>query len=271
MGIMDIFLGGEGFSFKIYASTPHTTERQGFLKVDKVSVNVKNLDIKLKESNHKLIFNLFKPMLFSVLRPAVEKVLEKQVRESFDQTDAFIYKVHTEAKRAGKVTREDPENAPSIYSRYVDAFRKTLADKRQKTEAIKHRDTKMQVTMTTHKSLLKDIKLPGGITNKATQYKELAAKGERWESAIFDIGDAAPSRDLPKPAKISRKPHNTAANTLRDRGDQSTTNGYAMMSGTQRNVGLGRDGDFTKQVDQAFSPNGSTDLAAPTPVNTRKA
>lgn len=258
-GIVDILLGGDGFSFKIYASTPRATERQGFLKVDKVSVNVKNLDIKLKESNHKLLFNLFKPMLFSVLRPAVEKVLEKEIRENFDQADAFIYQVHTEAKRADKVTSKDSENAPSIYSRYVDAFRKGIADKKQKAEA-KHSDTKMQVTMTEHKSL-KDIKLPGGITNKAIQYKELATKGERWESAIFDIGDATPSRNLPKSAKISRKPHNTVDSTLRDRDDQGT-NGYSMPSGSQRNAGPGRERDFTKQVDQAFSTNGSTDLAA---------
>ncbi|KAJ0420105.1 hypothetical protein BJY00DRAFT_143092 [Aspergillus carlsbadensis] len=216
-GIMDIFLGGEGFSFKIAASKAQKKDRQNFVKLDKVTVKVDDIDIKLKKSKHKVLFTVFKPMLFRVVRPVIQRVLEQQIRDAFSKGDAFAYDVHQEAKRVKGQVQENPEDAPNIYNRYINALRGKMEEGKRQAQQAAQRDTKVQTTTTLKGSLFPDIKLPGGITTKATEYDELARKGDRWESPIFTIGSASESSNIPKPDDITRKPHETAEGKLRDR------------------------------------------------------
>lgn len=256
-GVMDIFLGGEGFSFKIAASNAQKKDRQNFVKLDKVSVNIDDIDIKLKKSKHKVLFTVFKPLLFRTVRPVLQKVLEKQVRDAFTRGDAFAYEVHQEAKRAqeqaAQEIKENPKDAPNTYNRYMSAFRARMEERKrqaqQKAEQAAKRDTKVQTTTTLSGSLFPDIKLPGGITTKASEYEEIAKKGERWESPIFSIGSASESTDIPKPDAITRKPHSAAEARLRDRnatgdaadgaatGTSLTTGGTAVTNGQAKHYG----------------------------------
>ncbi|RDW94166.1 uncharacterized protein DSM5745_01488 [Aspergillus mulundensis] len=230
-GVMDIFLGGDGISFKIAASTAQNEDRQNFVKVDKVSVKLDDIDIKLKKSKHKILFTLFKPLLFKTVRPALQKAVEKQIRDAFEKADAYAYEVHQEAQRVKGQVKENPEDAPNIYNRYMNALRAKMEEARRKAQEAQQqaaqRDSKVQTTTTMKASLFPDIKLPGGITTKATEYEELSRKGERWESPIFGIGSASESTDIPKPAEITRKPHNTAEGKLRDRQPAGYENGSA--------------------------------------------
>jgi hypothetical protein len=98
-GLADIFLGGSGFSFKMKMSTAEKTDRQKFFKVDKVDVDVKNFNIKLKESRHKLLFRMFKPIMLRVLRPALQKALEKQIKDQANQFDTFAWQIKQESNR----------------------------------------------------------------------------------------------------------------------------------------------------------------------------
>lgn len=99
-GVADIFLGGTGFSFKIKMSTADKSDRQNFFKVDKVDVDVKNFNIKLKQSRHKLLFGVAKPLMLKVLRPGLQKALEKQIKDQFHQFDTLLWQVKQEADRA---------------------------------------------------------------------------------------------------------------------------------------------------------------------------
>jgi Family of unknown function (DUF5923)/Protein of unknown function (DUF4449) len=132
-GVMDIYLGGEGFSFKIAASNAHKKDRQHFAKIDKVTVDVKNLKIKIKQSKHKLLFSIVKPILLKVMRPVIQKVLEKQIRDSFTQADAYFYDIHLEAQRAVDRAKAnpDPENVTNIYKEYVTAIQKKMTAKKE--------------------------------------------------------------------------------------------------------------------------------------------
>lgn len=262
-GIMDIFLGGEGFSFKIAASTADKNDKQHFVKLDKISVNIKNMDIKLRKSKHKALFATFKPMLFRVVRPALEKVIEGQIRNAFEKGDAYAHEIQTEATKAQEAAREDPENAPSILSRYADAMRSRAQAKAKKAEAVVTR-TKVQTVMTLHDSMFPDIKLPGGVSSKATEYVDLANKGERWESPIFSIGHARESSNIPTPGPITRKAP-TADGIASSSGVAETvghtnghTNGHTDVTHTNGTNGIngvtgttGTNG-FSREVDQAF-------------------
>jgi hypothetical protein len=125
------------------------------------------------------------------------------------------------------------------------------------------------MAVTTQDSIFQNISLPGGISTKATEFKELAAKGDKWESPVFGLGSAQESTDLPKLVPVTRKPHSTAAGTVRG-GNHSTssmntsafdsnasttaTSGKSSAnSGTtgmnSSNTGTSR---FSNQVDQAF-------------------
>jgi hypothetical protein len=280
IGVMDIILGGEGFGFKIAASTANKEDKQHFVKLDKVSVNIKNMDIKLKKSKHKLLFATFKPLLFKVVRPALEKVIEAQIRQAFTDGDAYAHEIHKEALRAQEAAREDPENAPSILSRYADAMRARAQAKAKKAEAIVSR-TKVQTVMTLHDSIFPDIKLPGGISSKATEYAELAAKGEKWESPIFSIGDASESKNIPSAGDVTRKPHTTAtdragpagaagaagaaaAGGIATTGVATTTGGASTLPGT--NGATKVDGypsrGFSDELDEAFVGDKTNALGA---------
>ena len=226
-GIMDIFMGGEGFSFKMALETADKSDRQHFFKVTSVKVDIKNLKLKLKKSNHKLLFNIFKPTLMSVVKPALTKVIEKQLKDSFQQADGFLFEVNKQAQAAADEIQDDPSKAPNIYSRYVTAFQQRLAEGKKKTADVVS-DKKANLAMTNHDSILPQIKLPGGISSKATEYQDLAAKGDRWESPVFGLGSAAESTNIPKTAAISRKPHTSTTPALRDGSAvDSSSNGAA--------------------------------------------
>ena len=279
-GVMDIFMGGTGLSFKIAMETADKSDRQHFFKINTVSVDVKNLKIKLKQSNHKLLFNVFKPLLFSVVRPVVQKVLEKQIRDSVHQADGMAYEIHLEAERAAAAVKNDPENAPNIYSRYVTAAQNKFAKGQQKTQEVAG-DKKVNVAMTQHDSIFKDVKLPGGISTKATDWKTLASQGEKWESHVFTIGSAAETSNLPRVSPITRRAHNAASGGVRGpqnvepgqstlgQAESRTGNaGYGQTSGNEYAQGTGAEygqsngsNGFSNQVNQAFDNNASQDFS----------
>jgi len=134
LGVADILLGGSGFSFKLKMSTADKSDKQNFFKVDKVDVDVKNINIKLKQSKHKLLFGIAKPLLLKVMRPALQKAIEKVIKEKFHEVDTLAYQIKLEADRAQKEILENPEDAPNIYSRYVTAAQKKFMEGKQKAQ-----------------------------------------------------------------------------------------------------------------------------------------
>ena len=241
-GVMDIFMGGTGLSFKIAMETADPSDRQHFFKINTVVVDVKNLNIKLKQSNHKLLFNLFKPLLFKVVRPVVQKVLEKQIRDSLHQFDGMAYEIKLEADRATAAAKNNPEEAQNIYNRYVQAAQKKFTQGKKKSEAMAS-DKQVNVAMTQHDSIFKDIKLPGGISTKATEYKTLAAQGEKWQSPVFSIGSARESTNLPHAQPIKRKAHNAASGGVR--GPQNIEPGQSTLGQAQPRTGGGYNDDMS--------------------------
>ncbi|KAK4691256.1 hypothetical protein P7C71_g5702, partial [Lecanoromycetidae sp. Uapishka_2] len=281
-GVMDIFMGGSGFSFKIAMETADKSDRQHFFKINTVTVDIKSLTIKLKQSKHKTLFNLFRPLMFAVLRPAVGKVLEKLIKDQVHNADGKAYEIYQEAERAGRAAQNDPENAPNIYSRYVTAAQTTLTQKQQKAQDVAS-DKKANVAMTQMDSIFPQIKLPGGISTKATEYKALAAKGDKWESPIFGIGSAAETSNLPRISPVNRKPHGSSKGGVRGpqnlEAGQSTfgqaeprvDQGYGQDQsyGQGQNYGQGQSygnttngsSGFSNQVNQAFDTTGSDSYA----------
>lgn len=243
-GIMDIFLGGEGFGFKAAASIPRKDEKEQFIRLDKIDVKIDKLDIKLRKSKHKLLFQTFRPLLFRIVRPALEKVVEQKIREAFVNGDNFAKEIHTEAKKAqDNAKKANPEDDTSIYSRYLEVFRKKMDQKKQAAQAEAKRDTKVQASATLRDSQFPDIKLPGGLTTKATEYAERAEKGEGWQSDIFSVGSAAESKDIPAPEPVTRKsPRSTGGTTSAAAATAATAGGGGAAAG-----------GFTDEINNAFN------------------
>lgn len=235
-GVMDIFLGGEGFSFKIAARNAQKNDRTHFVAVDKVDVAIKNLNIKIKQSNHKLLFKIAKPLVLKVMRPVIQKVLEKQIKDAFERADAFAYSVHQDALKAKEAAKDDPENAANIFQTYFNSYQNLMTQKKEKAQA-RASKTNVNVAMTKEDSIFKNISLPGGISTKATEYKQLAAKGDRWESPIFAIGSAKASSDIPKLQQVTRKPHGTSR--ARVQGGNHPNSASDFSSGTTGAAGAG--------------------------------
>jgi hypothetical protein len=292
-GVADIFLGGSGFSFKLKMSTADSKDRQNFFKVDKVEVDVKNFNIKVKESKHKLLFGLFKGVMLKVMRPALQKVIEKLIKEKFHELDTLAYEIKQEADRAQQEVLENPEDAPNIYSRYVASAQKQMMQGKQKAEQVASQ-TKVNVAVTKEDSIFPNIHLKGGISTKATEYKKLAEQGEEWRSPIFKLGDAPISTDITDAPQVTRKDHQVTTGGVRGPQNvgntESATNQShdpaAQLIGQQTNGqtnghtngftnGNTMNGQFGKQVDQAFGKttenSGQTTLGANNPVLTGNA
>jgi hypothetical protein len=271
LGVADIFMGGEGLSFKIKAETADKKDRQNFFKIEKVDVDIKHVNIKLKKSKHKLLFALAKPIILKALRPGLQKALEKQIKDSATQLDKILYEIKQEADKAQADFEADPtpENAQNIYQRYATAANKRIMQGKQKKAELEERtkDTKVNAAVTKQTSIFPEINLPGGISTKATEYKELASKGDKWESPVFSIGSAKETTNLPTAPKITRKPHSTAqgysSKSAAVPGVGASSASYGNQPSNQPPIGSGGFGQqapglasgtqgFSNQVDDAF-------------------
>jgi len=230
IGVMDVLLGGEGFGFKLQLSTAEKHDRAQFFKVDTVKVNVKHLNIKLKQSKHKALFGLFKPLLLKVLKPVIVKVLEQQISHTFSDLDAFCYRVYQEEQKVERELKDNPnpENAQNIYRHYYKAFQKELMARKQQANAMTS-DKHAKMAVTTEDSMFSHIKLPGGISTRATEFKNMACQGDRWESDVFSIGSASPTTHLPQPVPVTRKSPHAHRRNVKDR--DTSADGHSRDSG----------------------------------------
>jgi len=301
-GVMDIFLGGTGLSFKIAMETADKSDSQHFFKINTVVVDIKNMNIKVKQSNHKLLFGLFKPLLLKVMRPVIQKVVEKQLRDNLHQLDAMLFRVKKEADRAQEEAKNnpDPEHIQNMYQRYFTAFQQQLQKAQQKKDemAQANADKKVNMALTQHDSMFKNIQLPGGISTKATEYRNLASKGDKWESPVFSIGSAKESTSLPRMSEPRRKQHDVNRGGVRgetglqnqggalnptqhpegSQGFDGSTQGYGSSNqgygnnqgyGSTQNQGYGNNqGGFANQVSDAFQGDRSQDLGLGQGANT---
>jgi len=178
-----------------------------------------------------------------VMKPVITKVIEKQIRDNFMKADAFAYSIYQDVQRSAKVAMDDPDQAQNIYSQYVSAFQKKMTEKKEQAKQ-KSADTKVNLAVTQQDSIFKNISLPGGISTKATEFKELAAKGNKWESPVFGIGSARESSSIPKLAAVTRKPHNAASGVVRG-GNHPGREGTSSM------------GELTQGTDQSSNNYGN--------------
>ena len=138
----------------------------------------------------------------------------------------------------------------------------------KKGEAVASK-TKVNMAMTQHDSIFPQIKLPGGISSKATEYKELALKGDSWESPVFKLGSASTSKDIPSAPQVTRKDHSVTQGGVR--GPQNIGNTSSMSNtvadpaaksaGTTNGSSSNGQFAFSNQVDQAFSKEGTPNTA----------
>jgi hypothetical protein len=243
-GLCDIFLGGEGFSFKIKMETadPGKTDPTHFFKISDVKVQIKNFNIKLKKSSHKLLFAIGKPILLKVLRPALQKALEAAIKQKAKELDGIAYEIYKEAQQAKRDAKNnpDPENIQNMYQHYWSAANRKITQAKQKKEKAEEKleDKKFNMAMTKQDSIFPNIDLPSGISTKATEYKELAAKGERWESPVFSIGSAKESTNIPTAPAVTRKNHSVTKPSTGLTGS-APTNGFTNGSSYQNGASNG--------------------------------
>jgi len=275
-GLCDIFMGGEGFSFKLKMETADKNDSQHFFSVTDVKVSVKHFNIKLKQSKHKILFAIAKPVLLHAMKPALQKVLEAALKQKASELDAMIFEIHQEVQKAKRDAQAnpDPENIKNIYQQYWAAANRRMTQAKQKAAKVEKsvENKKFNMAMTKQDSIFPDIDLPSGISTKATEYKELSAKGERWESPVFSIGGAKESTSIPSAPTVTRRNKNTGvptggatsgSNTGAPSGytNNNPTNNGVTNNGLTNNGFKGTNGNnpastpaFGKEVDRAFDP-----------------
>lgn len=266
-GIVDIMLPGDGFSFRMKVATARKMDSQHIFKVDKVDVDFKSLKINLKKSKHKLLFKVAKPILLKALRPALQKAVEKAIKDKCNEFDSTLYELKKEADAAGENVPEG-ETKPNFYKRFYNASQKRALETKEKAKAKKEEakrkaeadGRKVNVAMTKHDSLFPNLDLPGGVSTKATEYRELAQKGEKWESPVFSIGTASKSTDIPPAPEVERK-HLGATNGSASgaaNGNGQTLNGNGVTNGNGHSLNGNGIANGKPAALQTSAPNATT-------------
>jgi hypothetical protein len=126
-------------------------------------------------------------------------------------------------------------------------------------------DKKVNMAMTKHDSIFPNIHLPGGISSKATEYKNQALEGDSWRSPIFKLGSASSSSNIPEATNITRKEHNVTEGGVRGPQNIGNTGSLtnqlndpaAQVAGKANGPAINGSTSFSNQVDNAFSPDGA--------------
>lgn len=159
---------------------------------------------------------------------------------------------------------KNPEQAANIYQRYVTAAQKQFMQSKNKAEAVAS-DTKVNMAITKKDSIFPNIQLPGGISSKATEYKNQALEGTSWRSPVFKLGGASASSNIPEATSVTRKDHSVTGGGVRgpqNIGNTGTMSNQlndpaAQAAGQTNGSTTSRTHGFSNQVDKAFSPEGT--------------
>ena len=99
-GLAEITLPPEGVDVAIKIRTiPNTeaglaerAERQRFLRIDEVTVNVSDdVDVRVTESNHPVLLTMFRPLLTTRLRGALQTTLSAKIRGVLEGADTLAW------------------------------------------------------------------------------------------------------------------------------------------------------------------------------------
>jgi hypothetical protein len=106
-GLAEITLPPEGVDVDIKIRTIPSTaeglseraEQQRFLRVDLVAVNVSDdVDVRVTKSNHPVLLSMFRPLLTSRLRGALQTTLSANIRRVLEGLDALAWDTLTRAE-----------------------------------------------------------------------------------------------------------------------------------------------------------------------------
>ncbi len=203
-GLADFYMGGAGMEATFKIALNDAVNSNHLFDVKSCVVKANHMQISLKQSRHKTLFNLFKPILMTVMKPVVEKVAAVRIRQMLDQLDGELYQIQKDVKRSKEHVKQNPEDAQDIFNQYWSAIQSRITQAQDKGKE-KSRNTTTNVAITKKDSIFKNVSLPGGISNKATEYKEIAAKGTGWQSSVFDLGSTKTTSNIPDPKPITRK------------------------------------------------------------------
>lgn len=162
---------------------------------------------------------------------------------------------------------ESPEDAPNIYQRYVNAAQKQLMQGKKKTEQIVG-DKKVNIAMTKHDSIFPSVHLPGGISTKATEYKELGMSGEKWESPVFKLGSASTSTDIAHAPRVSRKQHTVTQGGIRESPDVGGDSSRPVAAGGPNSGAVVAGPDTSSQAAGGTTGNSAPDTSIPATATT---
>ncbi|KAI0634640.1 hypothetical protein C8Q77DRAFT_771072 [Trametes polyzona] len=106
-GLLEFTLPPQGVDVDIVVRTiPNSPEglkererRGGFVEIQRVDVKVsEDIELTVKQSNHQILVSVFRPVMLSRLRDALQTVLEQQLRAALQSADAFAWDVGRRAE-----------------------------------------------------------------------------------------------------------------------------------------------------------------------------
>lgn len=104
-GSADLMVGGGGLEFEIKLSTAKKTSKGSLFTVDKVNVAFDTLKVKIRSDKHGILAKLLSFVASKAMKSALQKAVEKAVKDNLQQFDGLAYQIKQEADRAKQEVR----------------------------------------------------------------------------------------------------------------------------------------------------------------------
>lgn len=187
VGKAEIYLGrGAEIEVTLAASNK---DKSKVYHVKNIDVAIKDIDVKLIESRHKMLFLFAKPLLVGAIKKATCIAISEKLRQILDfGADEFSQMKAITKRRQNEFKHQPEENTPSTTSLYLRAFADRVKHYRENASQQKERQQKEQQ--------LKDVDLPGKSSDMAAYWNSQADSGEGWRSEVFALQKERSSEKL---------------------------------------------------------------------------
>lgn len=173
VGKAEIYLG-RGVEIEVTLAASNK-DKSKLYHVQNIDVAIKDIDVKLIESRHKMLFLFAKPLLVGAIKKATSRAISEKMRQILDFGADEFSEMKSIIKRRQKEFKHQPEeNTPSTTSLYLRALSDRLKYHRENPSQPKERQ-------------LKDVDLPGKSSDIAAYWESQAETGEGWRSEVFTL------------------------------------------------------------------------------------
>ncbi|KAI1321580.1 hypothetical protein EDD11_003060 [Mortierella claussenii] len=212
-GIADVLINKKGMDIKVVGKkTPEDNETPSLITIDDVKVKIHSLSIKMRKSEHSLMYAFAQPFIKTVVKNAIAHALETQIKEALISGDkAMATSVRDTRIKSGKNTFGALfDSASSFVTNKISPDEKTKARNERKRNQGHYNRTSRVIFDQDGLCVLDPVKhMELKVGQPLREDKNAMAKmpvNAPWVSSAFDMHEGLVHRDQDRLPGVRRTP-----------------------------------------------------------------